>query len=77
MLILGICIRLGALRRPGLVAGIFGIGYAAARIVSEFFREPHPALEQLSHGLTMGMVLSVPVFIVGAALVMRALKFRR
>ena len=43
---------------PGLIAGVFGVLYGAARIFSEFFREPDPRLEDLGRGLTMGMVLS-------------------
>ena len=77
LFVLGLCIRKGALKRPGLVAGIFGIGYGAGRILAEFFREPDPELEQLSHGLTMGMVLSVPILVAGALLVIHALHFRR
>jgi phosphatidylglycerol---prolipoprotein diacylglyceryl transferase len=73
----GLCIRKGALKRPGLVAGIFGLGYGAGRILAEFFREPDPELEQLSNGLTMGMVLSVPILVADALLVIHALYFRR
>ncbi|HLL28478.1 MAG TPA: prolipoprotein diacylglyceryl transferase [Xanthobacteraceae bacterium] len=76
LFVLAIFIRNGALKRPGLVAGVFGIGYAMARIVSEFFREPDLRLEQLSHSLTMGMVLSVPVFAIGVALIVNALYAR-
>jgi phosphatidylglycerol---prolipoprotein diacylglyceryl transferase len=75
--VLGILVRKGALKHPGLVTGIFGVGYAMARIFSEFFREPDPQLERLSHGLTMGMVLSVPVFLAGAALAIYAIHSRR
>ena len=74
-LVLAICVRNGALRRPGLVAGVFGVGYGAARIFTEFFREPDPQLEKLSHGLTMGMVLSAPVFLAGAAMIIYAVYF--
>src|SRR6185437_6656801 len=59
----------GALRHPGLLTGVFAIVYGAARIFSEFFREPDPRLEALGHGLTMGMVLSLPLIIVGVGLV--------
>ena len=55
----------GALRRPGLVTGVFMIGYGAARITSEFFREPDPQLGFLFGGATMGMILSVPVILGG------------
>ena len=63
--------RAGGFRRPGLVAGVFGVGYGLARIVSEFFREPDPQLEALAHGLTMGMVLSAPMIVIGLWLIVR------
>ncbi len=61
-------------RRPGLVAGAFGMGYAVARIGCEFFREPDAQLGFLfgTGSLTMGMLLSLPVFAIGLWLVMRA-----
>jgi phosphatidylglycerol---prolipoprotein diacylglyceryl transferase len=77
LLILGICIRNGAFRRPGLASGIFCVGYGVARIFSEFFREPDPELEQLSDHLTMGMVLSAPLVVIGAALIVYAVYFHR
>ena len=64
----------GGYRRPGLVFGTLLAGYALARIVCEFFREPDPDLEALAHGLTMGIVLSLPVLVVGAVLIWRALR---
>ncbi len=75
LLVLGLVVRSGALKRPGVVAGVFCIGYAVTRIISEFFREPDPQLERLSQGLTMGMVLSVPVLLAGVALIVYALYF--
>jgi phosphatidylglycerol---prolipoprotein diacylglyceryl transferase len=65
--------RMGALRRPGVVTGAFGVIYGAARIFSEFFREPDPRLEDLGRGLTMGMVLSLPLIVVGLGLLARSL----
>jgi phosphatidylglycerol---prolipoprotein diacylglyceryl transferase len=69
-LILYTAVRSGALRRPGLVAGIFAIGYGCARILVEFFREPDPQLGYLfnSGWLTMGMLLSLPLIGAGLAL---------
>ena len=75
--VLALCVRAGALKRPGIVTGVFCIGYGVARIFSEFFREPDPQLERLSHGLTMGMVLSVPILVAGVFLMVYALYFRR
>lgn len=66
--LLAVAIRLGALRRPGLVAGLFAVGYGSARIVSEFFRQPDPQLGFLFGGATMGMLLSVPLILVGIGL---------
>ena len=59
---------------------MFGIGYAVARIVCEFFREPDPQLgflfggsvDALSGGVTMGMLLSLPVLAAGVWLVLRS-----
>ena len=73
LIVLGVCIRAGALRRPGLTIGVFAIGYALARIVSEMFREPDAQLGFLWGGLTMGMILSVPLFLAGAMFVANAL----
>jgi phosphatidylglycerol:prolipoprotein diacylglycerol transferase len=44
---------------------VFAIVYGVARIFSEFFRDPDPRLEDLGRGLTMGMVLSLPLIITG------------
>ena len=57
------------------LTGMFAILYGAARIFSEFFREPDPRLEDLGRGLTMGMVLSLPLIIAGVG--MLAWSFRR
>jgi phosphatidylglycerol:prolipoprotein diacylglycerol transferase len=67
--ILSIGARLGALRRPGLLAGAFGVLYGLARIFCEFYRDPDPRLEDLGGGLTMGMVLSAPLVIIGLGLI--------
>jgi phosphatidylglycerol:prolipoprotein diacylglycerol transferase len=65
--------RGGAYRRPGLVAGAFGVGYALSRIGCEFFREPDPQLGFLFGGFaTMGMLLSLPMLAAGAVLMLRA-----
>ncbi|MEH2506248.1 phosphatidylglycerol:prolipoprotein diacylglycerol transferase [Bradyrhizobium sp. AZCC 1578] len=73
--ILAAMIRMGALKRPGLILGSFIAIYGLARITSEFFREPDPQLGFLwdpQLGLTMGMLLSVPMIIAGAILIMMA-----
>ena len=73
-ILLQIFIRMGALKRPGLVTGLFAIGYGAARIGCEFFREPDPQLGFLFGGATMGMLLSVPLILAGLVFVGYALR---
>ncbi len=70
--ILAVMIRMGALKRPGLILGSFIAIYGFARITGEFFREPDPQLGFLWGGLTMGMLLSVPMIIVGAIIIVTA-----
>ena len=71
-LVLAVMIRMGALKRPGLILGSFIAIYAIGRIIGEFFREPDPQLGFLWGGLTMGMLLSVPMIIAGAILIVTA-----
>ena len=70
--VLAVMIRMGALKRPGLILGSFIAIYGLARIAGELFREPDPQLGFLWGGLTMGMLLSVPMIIAGAILVVMA-----
>ena len=72
--VLTLMIRRGALQRPGLIIGTFAIVYGLARIFSEFFREPDPQLGFLWGGLTMGMLLSLPMIAAGLAFVLWALR---
>ena len=62
--------------RPRMaVSGLFLAGYGAARTAVEFAREPDAHLGYLAGGwLTMGMLLSVPMVLAGAA--MMALAYR-
>ena len=72
--VLAVLVRAGALKRPGLILGAFAIGYAVARSVCELFREPDAQLGFLWGGMTMGMLLSVPLLIAGICLVAFALR---
>jgi phosphatidylglycerol---prolipoprotein diacylglyceryl transferase len=65
LVVLGVMVRLGALKRPGLVTGTFAVAYGIVRIFCEFFREPDPQLGFLWGGLTMGMLLSIPLILAG------------
>lgn len=72
--VLAVMIRFGALRRPGLILGSFILIYGLARIAGEHFREPDPQLGFLWGGLTMGMLLSIPMLIVGMILIVLAVR---
>ncbi|MGB8631633.1 MAG: prolipoprotein diacylglyceryl transferase [Xanthobacteraceae bacterium] len=73
-IVLALLVRFGALKRPGVVTGIFAIGYGVARITCEFFREPDVQLGFLWGGLTMGMLLCVPLILAGIAVLVVAFK---
>jgi len=73
-LLLGALIRVGALKRPGLILGAFMLGYAGARSICEHFREPDAQLGFLWGGLTMGTLLSLPLLLAGIALIAVALR---
>ena len=70
--VLAVMIRMGALKRPGLILGSFITIYALARITGEMFREPDPQLGFLWGGLTMGMLLSIPLMLAGIVLIVMA-----
>ena len=60
------------LAKPGYVTGIFLFGYGLARASLETVRQPDFGMENLPLGLTMGMMLSIPMMIIGAWLIWRA-----
>ncbi|MCX8568651.1 prolipoprotein diacylglyceryl transferase [Aminobacter sp. MET-1] len=54
------------LKTPRFVAGAFVCGYGLSRIFAEFFREPDQQIGYLAgNWLTMGMVLSTPMVLIG------------
>src|SRR6516164_6837053 len=73
--VLALLVRSGALKRPGVVTGVFALGYGVARMTCELFREPDPQLGFLWGGMTMGMLLCIPLILAGIALL--AVAFRR
>jgi phosphatidylglycerol:prolipoprotein diacylglycerol transferase len=72
--VLGLLIRGGALRRPGLILGAFALGYSLARSFCELFREPDAQLGFLWNTITMGTLLSIPLLLFGVALIVHALR---
>jgi len=60
------------LAKPGYVTGLFLVGYGVCRALLENVREPDIGMPHFPLGLTMGMMLSIPMILVGAWLVWRA-----
>jgi phosphatidylglycerol:prolipoprotein diacylglycerol transferase len=60
------------LAKPGYVTGLFMVGYGFSRALLETVRQPDIGLDQMPFGLTMGMILSIPMIVVGAWLIRRA-----
>ena len=76
LVLLWLAFRTGALKRPGLVMGVFLAGYGVARFLVEFVRQPDAqfvsegnpigwAVQVGQVGLTMGQLLSLPMIAVG------------
>ncbi|MEQ3624266.1 MAG: prolipoprotein diacylglyceryl transferase [Celeribacter sp.] len=72
--------RRGALKQPGLIAGVFFAGYGAARFVVEHFRQADPQFMSPDNplgfvigagqvGITMGQLLSLPMVVLGLGLI--------
>jgi len=64
--------RMAALRRPGMVAGTFLIGYGLARSFCELFREPEPGHFLNVGPLTAGILYSIPMVVAGAIILREA-----
>jgi len=73
---------------PGKVAGLFLAGYGVGRFIVEYFRQPdaqffanHPRGYALwlsdDIGLSMGQILSLPMVIVGLAVILVARQVAR
>ena len=88
MAVLWILAARGALKRPGLVMGVFLAGYAVARGFVEIYRVADAQYitpdNPLGHvlggpvwGLTMGQALSLPMLVAGLALVALSLRAGR
>lgn len=58
--------------KPGLLGGLFILGYGVSRFAVEYFREPDAQLGVLATGLTMGQTLSLPMIGFGLWLVLTA-----
>ena len=57
-------------RRRGVVSALFCIGYGVVRFIVEFFREPDAYLGLGLFGLSRGQWLSLPLILLGAAILL-------
>jgi len=62
------------LNRPGVVLGVFLTGYGLIRIGLENVRAPDVQMPHFPLGLTMGMMLSAPMLLVGLFLIWRGMR---
>lgn len=61
-------------RPAGATAGLFLSGYGIFRFIIEFAREPDAHLGLLTLGMSMGQILSTPMIMIGAGLIIYAYK---
>ncbi|MCY1646543.1 prolipoprotein diacylglyceryl transferase [Caulobacter sp. SL161] len=66
--------RLKWLRRRGALVATFLLGYGLARLSLENVRNPDLGMPEFPLGLTMGMMLSIPMILAGGWLLWKALK---
>lgn len=64
-----IAIKMGGLKRPGLVAGIFTTGYGVARFLVEYVRAFDVHIGLVGGLITMGQLLSLPMIAAGLVLI--------
>ena len=64
------------LQREGAVTGLWLIGYGLIRLLLENVRNPDEGMPDFPLGLTMGMILSIPMILGGAFLLWRSLRSR-
>ena len=64
--------KLKLLAKPGYVTGLFLVGYGLSRVALENVRQPDFGLDHLPFGLTMGILLSTPMIVIGIWLIWRA-----
>jgi phosphatidylglycerol:prolipoprotein diacylglycerol transferase len=61
--------------RPGLLVGLFTLGYGLSRFLVEYYREPDEQLQEFARatGFSMGQWLTMPLILIGLFFFLRAL----
>ncbi|NET71253.1 MAG: prolipoprotein diacylglyceryl transferase [Sphaerospermopsis sp. SIO1G2] len=73
-LLLYLATKTSALKKPGLLSGVFLAGYGLARASIEFFREPDAHIGFIIGSFSMGQLLCLPMMLIGSALIVSALR---
>ena len=68
-IILIYCRKIGLMKKPGYISGLFLIFYSIFRIAIEFFRVPDETLGYLIFNLTMGQIISFIFLLSGIYLI--------
>ncbi len=69
------CARRPAIRRaPGMLFGIFTVGYAICRFAIEFVREPDIQIGFIAQYFTLGQLLCLPMMLAGVVMIAYARK---
>ena len=81
-IVLGCVLYFAALRpsirnKPGSLFGLFLTGYGLCRFIVEFYREPDPQIGLLLGYFSMGQILSLPMILLGLAIVYYGQKLRK
>ena len=77
LLLFAVLWTLTAKPRPrGFASGVFLIGYGSCRFITEFFREPDSGIFGHSYAISMGQWLSLPMILLGIALLASTLRRR-
>lgn len=61
----------------GCLSGVFLTGYGISRFIVEFFREPDIQVGYIMKYFTLGQLLSVPIIILGAFLIIFSIKYKK
>ena len=83
LILMLLAFRFGALKKPWLLSGVFFMGYGMARFLVEFVRQPDAQFVSVGNelglafhingfGLTMGQTLTLPMILIGLAVVVVA-----
>ena len=69
LILLNFFIKIKFFKKPGNISGLFLILYSSSRIFLEFFRVPDAHIGYIYGLLSLGMILSIPMFFLGIILI--------